>query len=109
MKDAKTISQCMENMDKTKGVLSPHAVLVQEEDMSWSIMGENVLLVNNMDFVTGVISLICMYYVCDLQYCKYGIKCMTFLQQALAEIPNANKIPNSVLKVLNEMKRGGSV
>ncbi|KAG8180577.1 hypothetical protein JTE90_018196 [Oedothorax gibbosus] len=48
--DANTFSKCMKNVDETDGVLSPHAVLVQEKDSTWSIMGENVLLLSNLDF-----------------------------------------------------------
>lgn len=88
------------------GVMSEHAAIMPSSiSGEYAIMGENTLLMDNLDFFTATICLLCLYYACDLKYNEAGLKTMVFLQEGLAQIRYGQKIPTPVYKLLMEMKR----
>lgn len=83
--------------------LSPHPVLV-ETSPGWCIMGENELLLENLDFMTAVSCLISLYYIFDINYHPLGQKCMIFLAVAVAGISYTQSLPVKVRNLFGKMK-----
>lgn len=83
--------------------LPPHPVMV-ETTSGWSIMGENELLLENLNFITAFSCLISIYHIFDLSYHPLGQKCIIFISSALAEIPTSKKLPVKVHNLLCSMK-----
>ena len=83
--------------------LPPHPIIV-ETLSGWSIMGEDNILLEELDFITSVFCLICIYHIFDINYHPLGQKNMLFLSVALAEIPSGQKLPPKVHSLLSTMK-----
>lgn len=101
------IVRCNESLiisDVEEESLSPHPVIVRSGN-SYSIIGENHVLMKDLDLFNAIFCLLCIYYSCDIQYATSGLKCMLFLQTVLAEIPYSKKMPFALQKMVSAIKR----
>ena len=81
----------------------PHLVITEDDNgrvSEISIAAERQVLVETDDVVTGIISLLFLYYVCNFEYPKQCHNTFMFLQRKVLNVCDRVKVPTKVLLLI---------
>lgn len=94
---------CFQVDNATVDPIPQDATIVRSEEAQlWAIMAEGVMLIDCLDFVSAVSSLMAVYYAFNLQYPKNGEKSLSFIQQGLCDI-EVGKCSQAVKTLIRDM------
>ena len=78
---------------------------VNDPNEEMAVVGENEVLVNASGILEVFESLMCIYYICKIQYPKECANTYIFLQRSLLKVIDTQKVPTKVLILMSELSK----
>ena len=78
---------------------------VNDPNEEMAVVGENEVLVNASGILEVFEPLMCIYYICNIQYPKECANTYIFLQRSLLKVIDTQKVPTKVLILMSELSK----